>query len=153
MRKIQSTLVMRPNQLRRIIGLLKRIDKRNFHIGHYHGNQEYFARLIEDRYNICGTTGCIIGHAVSLNRGLMDMLVKQANTYNFHRLYARWSVLFTGVDSESNEWYFMFSGRWQWYDNTIEGAIDRIQAVINGTWRFHKHIHIYLEHINSGARL
>ena len=78
----------------------------------------------------CNTVGCVIGHSVRLNPRLFA---------SFHHLfgYIEWSEEFTGLCSYSFEWSWCFSGQWADIDNTVKGAISRIEAVLESTVESH----------------
>jgi hypothetical protein len=110
---------MKKRNLRRIVKLLKKLDKDP-------SFQERFTmECYNSAYDGCNTAGCVIGHSVRLNPSL------------FYTDYAEWSENFTGLSCHSFEWGWCFSSAWEYIDNTVEGAISRIKALLEGTITSH----------------
>ena len=72
--------------------------------------------------------GCVLGHAQRSDIfGITPEVGKISSTlFSIH-----------GGTLHSNLWEFLFSSFWYDYDNTVEGAVGRIDAVIDGL-RFQK---------------
>ena len=62
--------------------------------------------------------GCLIGHSMKFLNLSSEDYVEGMDIY--------------GEMPLSDMWKFLFSARWASYDNTVEGAIGRIDAVIDG---------------------
>lgn len=71
----------------------------------------------------CGTIGCIIGHC----KEFFDKKFDRELNYNLIGDHLAWSVTFTDLNSDSNEWDYLFSGKWFFVDNTPLGASKRIK--------------------------
>lgn len=86
----------------------------------------------------CGSQGCIIGHSIQLDfenfikHKKETFLQRGISKWTVNRIYYEWSLKFLEIDKKKNEklWDYLFSEDWSKYDNTIEGAIKRINYVI-----------------------
>lgn len=124
--------------LRRAVEHLKTIDQSQFDMSFYVANiidgeklQLYYPKNVE-YVNECGTVGCVVGHCAVLDPDYFKKKVinrpshlKELNPY----LYTDWSERFFDVKDE--EWEWLFGERWSVYDNTISGAIARIELYVN----------------------
>ncbi len=106
--------------LQKMIKHLKTIDKDKFDMGTYREDASY--NTIK-----CTTVGCIIGHCVILDNNIKEFIVI-GGTIDF----TGWSEKFTGINMVSYKWGYLFSSLWETVDNTIEGAIRRLEKVIKG---------------------
>lgn len=75
--------------------------------------------------NNCGTVGCVIGHCVWLDNPANMPHFRSGNIDFF-----AWSEAFTGLNSSSDEWSWLFSPQWAKVDNTPTGAARRIRAFV-----------------------
>lgn len=81
----------------------------------------------------CDSVGCIIGHCTVLddyeNIPIIDKVVGSGKKLDF----TTWSETFFDLNSESDEWEFMFSDFWSEDEkaSTLEQAIKRLEYVIN----------------------
>ncbi len=76
----------------------------------------------------CNSVACVIGHCMLSDRFDFNFSTKKESmnqAINF-------SENIFDVDYASLEFQYMFSGSWTYYDNSINGAIKRIEKVING---------------------
>lgn len=82
----------------------------------------------------CGTVSCVLGH---LPDALGDDVVMHGTSYK-PAGYSSWEeyaidILDIDPDSKLGDW--LFNGSWIYYDNTLKGAILRIEYVLeNGTY-------------------
>lgn len=77
----------------------------------------------------CNTIGCIVGHCTELDTP--ENIKKFANTYDSEAgKFLKWSKHFTGFGLETG-WEYCFSGHWESIDNTVLGAIARLQHFID----------------------
>ena len=65
--------------------------------------------------------GCVMGHAHKKFKGVIEL--------NDNEEYVSAAY---GLDCVSSLFEFLFSASWHSYDNTVEGAIGRIDAVLDG---------------------
>lgn len=82
-------------------------------------------RLGDKNKHECDSPGCVIGHCIILDpnppRSKEDGML----------LFQQWSEEFVDIiSSEDEAWFYMFSGAWDDVDPTLEGAIKRIEYVI-----------------------
>jgi len=102
--------------------------------GHFDMGQYWSAKLIVgegllavDSYQVsspittCGTFACLLGHApqagINVSKG-----VEHWNDYCYKRF---------GITSQYDGWNYLFSNRWTKYDNSIEGAIKRMEIYLD----------------------
>lgn len=91
---------------------------------------EYIATIPQEKFSMetymddenCGSYGCIIGHCALLDPTFEDTGMNS---------YGKWSLSFTGIDSDSAEWEYLFSDRWYNTDNTPIGASNRIRHFLD----------------------
>lgn len=76
----------------------------------------------------CNSVGCVIGHCTVLDSENVKQNYLNSDTGIIK--FTDWSYDFTGLHGYL--WDFCFGGAWVDTDNTIEGAIKRIESVING---------------------
>jgi len=97
---------------------------------------DYIETIPQDRFDMhtfrtgesvnheCDSVGCVIGHCTILDKNPLPM----------HRFgyidFDSWSSDFTGLDSFSDEWRYLFFGLWTAVDNTPTGAAKRIRYLI-----------------------
>ncbi len=82
---------------------------------------------LQDVLNPCDSVCCVIGHCVVLD--IETNLKKYSYSYSFD--YGGWSYSFFGFEYDSDLWNFLFSEIWVYVDNTLKGAIKRIEYVLN----------------------
>lgn len=110
---------MNKENLQRMIDHLRTLPQNSFCMGAYRKNNEY-------SNTECNTIGCIIGHCTVLDSDNIK------NNYLYDNGYVKfldWSYDFTGLDKYL--WGFCFHSKWGIVDNTIEGAIKRLELVVN----------------------
>lgn len=81
----------------------------------------------------CGTVGCLLGHA-PLIEGLEpdEDLFKKVNFDEDKFLsWKEYSLRVFNIKDQTRIWHFLFSSYWFEFNNTVEGAIDRLNFVIN----------------------
>lgn len=79
--------------------------------------------------HVCGSVGCVIGHCTVLDT--LENVKKFVD--GDHMSYGLWSDGFTGIDSLSDDWEWLFGSTWVDIDNTPLGASLRIKDyLING---------------------
>lgn len=140
-------MVIKTNNLKRIIEHLKTIDETKFTMVTFSNNINSFKT--ED-LTYCNTAGCVIGHSIILDVPLFKRLeikaiqeysnitgeaIRQRNIF----LFSKWSEEFTGISQLDEEWNWCFGSEWNFYDNSISGAISRIEALIDNKITEHKH--------------
>jgi len=69
----------------------------------------------------CGSVGCILGHCTILDERPLPV------DYYADIAFASWSLEFTGLNPNSDEWDYLFSSFWTYGDNTPTGAAKRIR--------------------------
>lgn len=104
------------NMLKAVYFLYTQVPEEQFDMEHY--RNVYKNKLVDNRNPICETIGCAAGWLtaiVPLNKILRysDKTIDYSNTIA--------SIL----DINISEFWFLFRGLWQGYDNTIEGACKR----------------------------
>ena len=72
----------------------------------------------------CDTVGCVLGHCTILNKNPLPMC--RSGNINFDT----WSREFTGLDTSSSEWAYLFASDWEAVDNTPTGAAKRIKHLL-----------------------
>lgn len=104
--------------------LLKNIPEDRFSMGVFNSNNP---EELEGVLNPCSSVCCVVGHCVALDTEIN--LKKYSWTYSFD--YGNWSYSFFGFEYDSDLWNFLFSEIWVYVDNTLKGAIKRIDYVLN----------------------
>lgn len=131
-----------------MIDLLRTVDQSDFNMQYYYGDfsssKEKILATVINNNNICGSPACIIGHSVVLDKKLFIKKAKYSDVPSV--IYRECGADFTGLDSASEEWMFCFSGGLTGIDNTVNGAINRLESLINGTWKEHEH---YIKFFNK----
>jgi hypothetical protein len=102
-----------------------------------HFDMNRFTNVIGEKCE-CGSQVCIIGHSIKLDLKNFKKHKKETfkqigiNKWTVNRTYYEWSLKFLEIDEKKNEklWDYLFSEDWSKYDNTIEGAVKRINYVI-----------------------
>ncbi len=79
--------------------------------------------------NECGTVGCVVGWATTF-KGL-EVIDSDYDDYGYRIKYYSYSKRLFDLTSNKPEWYWCFSSKWAYVDNTIEGAIKRINYLID----------------------
>lgn len=90
--------------------------------------QEMF-NMLEYRFGTkitpeCNSVGCIIGHCTVLDNEPLPRCRNGVIGFD------EWSERFTGLDSWSDEWFFLFGNDWVNADNTPTGAAKRIRYFV-----------------------
>lgn len=143
---------MNISNLQRMIDLLKTVDQSRFNMEVYYTNMiglrhEAFDKLKSRNYE-CDTAGCVVGHCIVLDKELFNSLESLATSNSsLSTIYSMWSEKFTGLKMLSLEWEWCFGSDWKYTDNSITGAIDRMQAMINGTYREHPMYETFLDYV------
>lgn len=102
--------------------LLKTIPEDRFDMKHYTNKN---SNTVSQVQNTCNSVCCVIGHCVVLDD--YDNLIKyEDDIFNYHL----WGKSFFGI-KKGYLWDFLFSGNWFNTDNTVKGAIKRIDYVLN----------------------
>lgn len=79
--------------------------------------------------SICGTTGCVLGHCLILDKDN----VRENHTYAAGITFTSWGADFFGIPSGSDVWDFLFSSDWDEYSKaatTKKQAIRRMKFVL-----------------------
>lgn len=95
----------------------------------------------------CNSVGCIIGHSIHLDVPLMNKLINERPASSMIWHYANWAVEFLGLNFVNEIWIFCFSAKWAEIDNTREGAISRLQAIIDNKMKNHKDYSVFCNRI------
>lgn len=116
---------MNIERLKELVDYLKTVNEDNFDMEYYARNENYLdspRKTIINHYNECGTVACVAGHAAMLN--INDFKSKDYNiSYWFNNFY--------DIDDIYLD-LWITSSIWLNYDNTLKGAIRRINyAIIN----------------------
>ena len=120
---------------------------------------DYIETIPQDRFDMrlfrtgekekheCGSLGCVIGHCTILDENPLPL--DYLGDINFYA----WSRKFTGLDTSSSEWAYLFSSDWDAADNTPKGATKRIRYFLeNGLpedWREQMEDNAPLSYINQ----
>lgn len=122
--------------LARMSAYLQKISDSNFNMATY--NVKILNGYLEpSRLFVCNSPACVIGHCININLKLAKELLDEIGVYD-QQLYTQWSTRFTGINSKEATWHFLFSGIWKDRNNTVKGAIERLNAVINRKMHEHK---------------
>ena len=75
----------------------------------------------------CNSIGCVIGHCTVLDaKNVMKNFVREDGTIRFWE----WSLDFTGINNDMDEWNFLFGSDWNRTDTTQTGAAKRIRYFV-----------------------
>lgn len=124
---------MNVKNLERTIEMLKGIPQEKF-------DMRSFRKHTNDEGHICGSVGCIVGHATMLDT---EENIKDYMDFPDEIEFYEWSLYFYDLYKTRNVydlyktrnvWDYMFSEQWADYErtNTPEHAIYRIQKIIDG---------------------
>lgn len=91
----------------------------------------------EDHVNIDILNFSHMGYHNVQPNALLELTL--VDNFNIKDRYIQQIEEFIDIKATSIEWYFLFSSAWIHIDNTIEGAINRLETVIEGTMKEHKH--------------
>lgn len=83
-----------------------------------------FIRRGDETTPECDSVGDIIGHCTRLDNDPLPILKDGRIDFT------TWSESFTGIDSWSGEWDFLFASQWEIIDNTPVGAAKRIRYFV-----------------------
>jgi len=107
------------DNLRLLEAKLRTVGEDQFDMGAYRDDGNY---LLEDMHN-CNTVACAAGWAPTIP----DLRAKASDCDEAGDLdYERYLKRVFGFGEFSEVWSYLFSGNWDRYDNTPEGAADRI---------------------------
>jgi hypothetical protein len=95
------------------------IKQEQFDMERYRNGENSLRYINKDN---CGTVGCILGWCPFIP----EFSNYKSTSFGFL------TEELLDIEHLSNKWNFLFSGEWVDYDNTIEGAIARIDIVIAG---------------------
>lgn len=93
--------------------------------------QEMFSmrsfRRGDDKHTECNSVGCVLGWCTELDAdNIKENYVYSSGGIAFYE----WSEYFTGIPADGYDWDFLFSENWAEEDNTIQGAIKRLEFFI-----------------------
>lgn len=111
---------MNKKNLTRIKHFLPTIDPKKF-------NMKRFRPHEMDKSIECKTVGCVIGHAVVLDKE--NVYKNYINPITGGIKFTTWMEDFLDL-KDYRLFKFLFSGEWENYDNTIKGAIKRIDYIL-----------------------
>lgn len=107
---------MKTDSFIKALAVLKTLSPKDFDMGLYQ---------TADKNTQCGSLGCVIGHVARV----VGVTPEFKNFYGGIE-YASWALNFFGVSMDSNEGRWAFNNLWRDTDNTIAGAMARIQYLI-----------------------
>lgn len=96
---------------------IKTIDPELFDMDIYRRGDTEFAE--------CNSIGCVIRHCAVLEEGELPRLPNGGIDFS------HWSYKFTGLHTMDVEWEWCFGSSWSQHDNSIEGAVNRIEYLVN----------------------
>ncbi len=84
---------------------------------------------LDNTTHICNSVGCVIGHCTAL---ISEEEFKQIPLHpsSLGVDFTLWSENFTGLKRNYQEWEWCFDSEWYYFDNTPEGAADRIEYML-----------------------
>ncbi len=71
----------------------------------------------------CNSVGCVIGHCVHLGPEFVIITCGKIE-------FMFWSIRFTGLHYQQDQWKWCFDSNWDEFDNTPTGAAKRIRWLI-----------------------
>lgn len=84
-------------------------------------------RLGDKKNTKCNSVGCVVGWCTELDsENIKENYIFSSGGIDFYA----WSEYFTGMLAGGYNWRFLFSENWAEVDNTINGAIKRLEYVI-----------------------
>jgi len=109
--------------LQKMADYIKTIPQQSFDMSIYREEYNYYDPE-------CESVGCIIGHCTIIDKENVkaNYVDDLSGEIDFHK----WSEQFTGLKSISPEWNFLFSMDWKDVDNSIKGAVQRLEYIISG---------------------
>ena len=97
--------------------------------------------LMIDSMTDCGTLGCMAGHGPFL--GIIKSSDESWFDYSI-RVFGLKDYFSEETDDAYSSWNFVFSSKWRNFDNTPEGAEDRLEHLlevgITPRWAFHEYM-------------
>lgn len=119
---------MKRDNLELLIKHLKTLPEEALDMSHFSCYPNYDEEVIERveagvTKNICGTTGCIIGHAPEV----IALLERHIDHGTIE--WSDYSEYVSGLEYKSLEWEWCFGAYWS---NSIEQACERIQHLLDG---------------------
>ncbi len=111
---------MNIENLNRVIKVLKPIEDINLEMVEY-----------VTQHNKCGTVACVIGHCLASDE-FGNRLEGVNLTFTVSGMASNFTDEILDIGLNTLEWDYLFSGEWCCHDNTVAGAIARIERVIGG---------------------
>ena len=107
---------MNRENLSRMADYIETVPQKKFDMGKF--------RTGEGKGHECDSVGCVLGHCTVLDENPLP-------TGRFGDIHlSAWSSDFTGLDSFSDEWRYLFLGIWTAADNTPTGTAKRIRHLL-----------------------
>lgn len=109
---------------------LETVNPEHFDITVY--NKTYESRFVKvkDIDFSCNTCGCVLGHAATFP----EFKITEQDIYEFMNDYPfawqKFTEKYFGIEVDSFVWTWLFSTDWSEVDNTLQGAIRRINYFI-----------------------
>lgn len=107
---------MNVTNLRKLAAGLRGPLKAEFHMSQFSS-----ANNDDDVTDNCGTAACALGHSLYLVEPLLSE----------HEAFANYSRRVYDMEWNSREWAWCFGGSWSVFDNTPEGAAERIEYMLD----------------------
>lgn len=129
---------MNRENLLRAIEHMKTVNADQFDMTVFNDGSDY-----DFDFNECNSAGCIIGHCAVIDKKRFFEISQETQ---LNGPYHNWSIEFFGIgnkDMHTAEWLWLFGQAWNETDNTLKGAIARMQYVYdngfpefntNNTW-------------------
>jgi len=111
------------------------VTQETFDMKRYRSNKDG-CRAAFKSINDCGTVGCLLGLAPFIE-GLETKEIyfsKVTRNLYFDDYYLR--VFGIKVHYDDLVFGFLFSGEWEYYDNTPEGALARLDVLLAGDFKY-----------------
>lgn len=139
---------MNRDNIQRMINHLTTLQPEQFDMQYYDrttAGESYKGMLkFMDNGFKCFTAGCTIGNCIQIDKNLMMDVMAREGIAGMGWYCIEWARRFTGIHYTQLEFDWCFSQSWYSVDNTITGAISRLQAVLNGNWREHENYKQFL---------
>ena len=118
---------MHKTNLTKLAEYLKTIDPKNFNMITYHNLDEFLTKKYLASKKYCPTVACVLGHAPMIPG--FELIPEDFDINEDTISWSRYSNRIFQIPY--NEiWNWLFSGEWTATDNSLSGAIKRIEYII-----------------------